>query len=158
NSNGHMRPTALCGTLLDGPHAGPSIDAVLSRSPRVRQAGTTYGHVSAGIYGQNHSYFMEEGRMKEPFKYSDGKQLFNYLFADFTAPASDDAAELRRRKLLLVDSVLENYRQVARSPKLGGDDKRVLERVCRAPGVGGAAGEGKSFSPSSRMHLEGAGL
>jgi hypothetical protein len=65
--------------------------------------------------------------MRAPFMYSDGKQLFDHLFGGFSAPATDDGAQILRRRTLLVDSVLEHYRAVMASPRLGAADRRVLD-------------------------------
>ncbi len=126
NSNGHMRSTTLCGTYLGGTHPGSSVDVVLSKSPKVKRAETTLSHVSCGVWGENHSFELKNGSMNQPFMYSDGKQLFDYLFAGFS-PTASEGERIKRRRLLLMDSVLENYREVSRSARLGSADKRVLD-------------------------------
>lgn len=124
---GHMRSYSLCGTYLNGQHPGPSIDFVLSKSAKVRLPGTTVPHVSCGLYGENHSFFLQGTTMREPFKYTDPKQLFDYLFEGFAAPASNGAELVVRRRTSLINAVMEHYRSLSRSPKLGTDDGRVLE-------------------------------
>ena len=125
NTNAHMRSTGLCGTLLDGDQPGASLDHVLAASNRVVRPETPIRHVSAGVHGQNHSFELVNGEMRSPYMFDDGQSLFDRFFRGFEQPA-DQRETQRRRSELLIDSVMEHYQGTVRSPKLGGDDRKIL--------------------------------
>jgi hypothetical protein len=109
----------------------PTIDQVLAYSPKVyaNAPAARSLHLSPGR--SNTFSFTDNGKrggsITQVQADTNPKVVFDRLFKNFQAPSGGDAPSEDPNKML-VDRVIEDYRQLAKNPALGAADRETLER------------------------------
>jgi hypothetical protein len=116
----------------DGLTPVPTIDQVLAYSSKFYESTPALRalHISQGVEdAMSYSNFGQAGAAVEQLKTrTNPLDVWNDVFATLVVPEGDGDAPEVDPNALLVDNVIEQYREVLRSPRLSRDDKAKLDQ------------------------------
>jgi hypothetical protein len=124
--------TAATPCDADSIEAVPTIDQVMAYSPKVYAdtPGQRYLHISQGVVdSMSYTDYGQGGAVEQLQARTNPRDAFNDLFAGVTVdPGNDPAASGPDPNALLVDKVIDQYRELSNSPRLSAEDKAKVEQ------------------------------
>jgi hypothetical protein len=109
----------------------PTIDQVLAYSPKFYTStpGQRYLHISQGVVdSMSYSDGGQGGRVEQLKARTDPRDVFNDLFGGLQQPQNPGTPAGPNPDALLVDKVVEQYRNLKQSPRLSAEDKLKVEQ------------------------------
>lgn len=151
--------TAATPCDADGLESIPTIDQVMAYSPKFYEGtpAQRYLHISQGVVdSMSYTDYGQGGSVEQLQARTNPRDAFNDLFSGFQPEPSDGmepAMPEADPNALLVDRVIEQYRELRNSPRLSSEDKMKLDQhinllgeIESRLGGGGVMGGGATLS------------